>query len=132
VFVEVVHSNLSTRTNSDGRFSLGPILDLDGTLSLRLDSDADGRFDRQKLLSLREVTQGGLAAGQIELGENAFIRGTVLLSDVMGGSGHAGTTLFVPGNPFSSLTADTGAFLLRDLPTGNLSIAAFHNGYASA
>lgn len=135
VFVELLRSNLSTRTNADGRFTVGPLAEMSGTLSLRFDADGDGRFERQRLAELATLAagrSGAVEAGELLLSENAFVRGRALLGDLGTPTGHPGIVVYVPGSPFSTVTSDNGLFTLRDLPDGIVEVAAFHAGYESS
>lgn len=135
VFVELNLTNLTTRTSAEGRFTLGPLPRRDGTLSLRLDADGDGRFERQRLIPLASLAlppSGDVSVGDLELTENALVRGRVLRADLpANGGGHGGTTVFVPTSPYTTTTADNGEFILRDLPDGELQLSAWRTGYAT-
>lgn len=135
VFVEVLRTNLSALTNDDGRFTVGPLPHRSGTLSLRLDADGDGRYERQSLLDIAVLAAGGVGdiiAGELVLSENAYVRGRAVLGDKNPlDPAHGGIAVYIPETPYLTQTTDIGAYLLRDLPQGAVTLAAAKDGYAA-
>lgn len=131
--VKLKNTSLTTVANADGLFRLEPIVSTRGEVLVTLDVDGDGRPDRQRVVDLAAVGAGpgkAIALGQVTLGLNATIAGSVLRDDLgaaMGG--HRGTTVLVPEGPYATTCADDGSFLLPDLPDGPVNIAFFRDGY---
>lgn len=131
--IELSKSNVSIRAAADGRFTLKQLPSRDATVSVRWDPDGDGRFDFQRLFPVAELL-GGRDSGDVQVGDlslalNGFVRGSVRLAGVVGPRGHGGVSVFVPGYPFTTTTTDDGSYLLRDLPSGRLTVGAFRAGY---
>ncbi len=134
--IELLGSSVATLAQGeDAFFTLTPIAVETGALLIRLDLNNDGVADRQKLIRLEEIHAGpgkNVALGQIVLGINGVVQGTVLRQDLGDApSGHAGTTVFVPEGPFTTYAGDNGGFSLDKLPEGQVTLAFFRNGYAS-
>lgn len=135
--IELVGGGISTTASGETAFfSLTPIATETGALLIRLDLNADGVADRQKLIRLEEIHAGpgkNVALGQVVLGINGVVQGTVLRENIMSAnSGHAGTTIFVPEGPFTTYSGDNGGFSLDKLSEGQVTLAFFRPGYASA
>ncbi len=132
--VSLLGSGVRTRCDAQGNFLLEGITSERGQLLFRFDSDANGSFDRQKLVSLEALKAGPgrqLAIGEVLLLENARLVGRVKRGDVTGPSGHAGTLAVVPASPFSATSADDGTYVFDELPEGALSLAFFRATYVS-
>ncbi|MBL9039421.1 MAG: carboxypeptidase regulatory-like domain-containing protein [Archangium sp.] len=132
--VALLESGQGTTADATGAFRLEGIRKEAGTLLFRFDSDGDGTFDKQKVLSLEALKAGpgkDVSLGDVVLVENAQLRGKVLRSDVSTTAGHAGTLVFVPEGPFTALSADDGSYLFTDLPAGTLNVSFFRAGYVS-
>ncbi len=71
-----------------------------------------------------------VALGEVVVSRNATVAGRVLRGDNPLATGHGGTAVFVPGAPFATATADTGDFVLENLPDGPLQLAFYRAGYA--
>lgn len=131
--VKLKNTSLTTVANADGLFRLEPIASTRGEVLVTLDVDADGKPDRQRVIDLAMVGAGpgkSIALGQVTLGLNATIAGTVLRDDLgAAAGGHRGTTVLVPEGPYATTCADDGSFLLPDLPDGPVNIAFFRDGY---
>ncbi|MBS2031771.1 MAG: carboxypeptidase regulatory-like domain-containing protein [Deltaproteobacteria bacterium] len=132
-YVELSNSNLSTRTNSDGRFALGPMPSRSGLLSLKYSSKNNGTYDLQRLLDISTLAPGdtgNIEAGDLILGANGAIRGRAFL----GGSanpatGNSGIVVYVPGTPIETHAADNGLYVLDQVPAGAGAVAAIASGY---
>ncbi|MBX7117088.1 MAG: hypothetical protein K1X64_22405 [Myxococcaceae bacterium] len=134
--IELLGSSVATIAQGDDAFfTLTPIAVETGALLIRLDLNNDGVADRQKLIRLEEIHAGpgkNVALGQIVLGINGVVQGTVLRQDLGNATtGHAGTTVFIPEGPFTTYSGDNGGFSLDKLPEGQVTLAFFRNGYAS-
>lgn len=131
--VKLKNTSLATVANADGLFRLEPITSPRGEVLVTLDIDGDGKPDRQRVIDLATVGAGpgkAIALGQVTLGLNATIAGTVLRDDLgAAAGGHRGTTVLVPEGPYATTCADDGSFLLPDLPDGPVNIAFFRDGY---
>lgn len=127
----------STQTVADaetGRFVVSGITQSTGRLLFSFDADGDGVDDRQRLLELSAIGAGrgqDVALGEVALSRNATVVGRALRGDNPLGTGHGGTTVFVPGAPYATTTADTGEFVLENLPEGPLQLAFYRAGYAA-
>lgn len=127
----------SNRTTADatGRFVLEDVRVSEGQLLITFDADADGTPDRQKVLELKAIGAGlgrDIALGEVALGQNATAIGRVLRGDTPSAMGHGGTTVFVPGAPYSTATGDDGSFTLENLPEGMVQLAFFREGFEPA
>lgn len=127
--------NTGTQTFADretGRFDLRNIRISQGLVYFVFDVDGDGTPDRQRALELSAIGAGlgrDVALGEVVLSRNATVVGRVLRGDNPLPTGHAGTAVFVPGAPFATATADTGDFVLENLPEGPLQLAFYRQGY---
>ncbi|MGV3625449.1 MAG: hypothetical protein ACO1OB_31855, partial [Archangium sp.] len=121
--ITLVESGLSVESNDDGRFTLAPVVQNEGTLEI-----SSGALKR--VFSLRSIGAGfGRAAslGDVALSRNASVQGEVQLEN----SGEFGGTLvFIEGQPNSAYTSPSGAFVLRELPVGQVTLSVFRAGYA--
>lgn len=116
-----------------GRFDLRGVRVSTGLLLFAFDVDGDGTVDRQRAIELSAIGAGvgrDVALGEVVLSRNATLAGRVLRGDNPLATGHAGTAVFVPGAPFATATADTGDFVLENLPDGPLQLAFYRAGYA--
>jgi hypothetical protein len=132
VEVSLLGSGVGTVSDTSGEFRLDGITSAAGRVLLRFDAERDGRFERQRLLSLDARRAGPgrqIALGDVVLGENARLEGAALRADVLGRSGHAGSLAFVTEGPFSATTSDDGSFVFSDLPEGALTVSQFRPGY---
>lgn len=132
--VSLLGTGARTRCDAQGNFLLEGITSERGQLLFRFDSDSNGSFDRQKLVTLEALKAGPgrqLAIGEVLLLENARLVGRVKRADVTGPSGHAGTLAVVPASPFSATSADDGTYVFEDLPEGEVSLAFFRTAYVS-
>ncbi len=131
--IELLGTSLVTTSNESGYFQLSPVPVRSGQLSIRFDADGDGLPERSRLLSLESIGAGPgktTALGNVLLGGNATLQGTVLRTDLLGAaSGHGGTNVFVPQGPYLVFTGDNGGFTLPSLPEGDITIAVFREGY---
>lgn len=129
--VTVLGTGASTLTQEEGRFFLPGILQAKGSLLITLDLDGDGQADRQRLLDLSALGAGfgrDVLLGDVVLSRNAEVHGVVRLQG-RGASGLSGITVFVPGAPWSTYTADDGSYRLPGLPEGPVEIAFFEHGF---
>ena len=130
---EVALLGSSERTTADletGRFLLTGLRQAEGQVLVRFDADGDGVVDRQRLLDLAALKAGpgrDVELGDVSLARNASASGRVLRSAAA--TGHAGTTVFVPGGPWVTASADDGSYLLENLPEGPVSVAFFSAGF---
>jgi len=131
--VQLVNATIFTLADPDsGRFLLGGITERSGQVLVTFDSDNDGSVDRQKVIDFETVKAGpgrDVELGEVSLGRNATLSGTVTLADRPAGTGQAGTTAFVPGSSFLTATADDGSFMLDGLPEGLVRLSFFRVGY---
>ena len=121
--VTLVESGVTTETSAEGRFTLTPVPRSEGTLVF----EANGR---RRVLSLTELRAGPgrtTALGNVVLGANASLLGSVILED---STELAGTLAFAEGELISAFTNPAGDVLLRDLPAGQLRIGYVRAGYA--
>ncbi|MBK7862362.1 MAG: carboxypeptidase regulatory-like domain-containing protein [Archangiaceae bacterium] len=120
--------------NSEGRVALSGVVSSTGTLHFTFDADGDGAVDHQRLFSLAATGAGpgrDVFLGIIVLGRNAQITGKALKADRAGApGGHGGISVFVPEAPFVTQTGDDGTYVLRGLPEGEQTVAAFSDQYA--
>jgi hypothetical protein len=127
--------NTGTQTFADretGRFDLRNVRIREGLVYFVFDIDGDGVPDRQRALELSAIGAGpgrDVALGEVVLSRNATVVGRVRRGDNPLQTGHAGTSVFVPGAPFATTTADTGDFVLENLPEGPLQLAFYRQGY---
>lgn len=121
--ITLVESGLSVKSNDDGRFTIAPLVQTEGTLEI-----SSGALKR--VFSLQSLGVGvgrAVAMGDVALSRNASVQGEVLLEN----SNEAGGTLvFLEGQPNSAYTNQSGAFLLRELPVGAVTLSVFRAGYA--
>lgn len=126
--VQVLGTGLSTTTNASGRFLLAGLRQTRGTVLIS--ATIEGVL-RQRVFQLQAlgVAEGrDIDMGEVALSRNAVVRGTVTLEGE-GRTGLGGTTVFVPGGPWATYTADDGSFVLESLAQGALQIAAWRDGY---
>src|SRR5439155_19331342 len=125
--ISIPGTNLHAISDAQGGFTVGPLPVGSYRLLFTLRT-ATGAV-RQRLLSGVEVQRGGAtsALGDVALHQNAQVAGRALLNGAA--HGNAGVTVFVPGTDFVGATADTGQYVLRDLPEGTVRIAAFRTGF---
>ena len=132
--VTLINTGTSTFADREtGRFDLRGVRVSTGLLLFAFDIDGDGTVDRQRAIELSAIGAGvgrEVALGEVVLSRNATVAGRVLRGDNPLATGHAGTAVFVPGAPFATATADTGDFVLENLPDGPLQLAFFRAGYA--
>lgn len=122
--VRLVESGVSVLSDDDGRFSIGPIFEKQGTLEI-----SSGALKR--LLSLQSIGASfgrSIELGDVALSRNASAQGEVQLS---GGGEASGTLVFLEGQPNYGYTSQSGQFLLRDLPVGPVTLGVFREGYGS-
>jgi hypothetical protein len=131
--VTLIESGISTVANQEtGRFDLRDVRISSGLLLFEFDLERDGRIDRQRVLELTSIGAGlgrNVTLGEVVLARNATVSGRVLRGDNPLETGHGGTAVFVPGAPYATATADTGEFVLENLPQGPLQLAFFRDGY---
>lgn len=132
VEVLLLGSSAISFTDASGSFSLTGITTRVGRVLFRFDGDADGAFEKQKLMTLQALEAGpgrNISLGDVLLGDNARLEGKVLRGDVAATRGHAGTLAFIPEGPFSALSADDGSFAFDQLPEGSVALSFFRVGY---
>lgn len=130
---------LSTGTGTvaaadSGRFTLSNVRVTTGALLFTVDLDGDGVVDRQRALDLATIGAGpgkNVALGDVVLSQNATVAGRVLRADNPLPTGHGGIAVFVPGAPYATATADTGDFVLENLPEGSVRLAFFLQGFGA-
>lgn len=130
---------LSTGTGAvaaadSGRFTLSNVRVTTGALLFTVDLDGDGVVDRQRALDLATIGAGpgkNVALGDVVLSQNATVAGRVLRADNPLPTGHGGIAVFVPGAPYATATADTGDFVLENLPEGSVRLAFFLQGFGA-
>ncbi len=126
--VTVLNSNLHAVSDDQGNFVIGPLPK--GKYSLYFSATANGAL-RQKLLSGLTLTPGATGPlGDVSLQQNAQLTGHALIQGRSGGN--AGITVFSPGTDFVTATADSGSWLLANLPEGNFRVSAFRQGFTPA
>ncbi|MEW5743479.1 MAG: carboxypeptidase regulatory-like domain-containing protein, partial [Myxococcota bacterium] len=117
----------------EGRLVLGGLGHAPPPLLITFDSDADGVDDRQRLVNLAAAGAGfgrDVFLGTLALNRNAEVTGKVKRGDrAQLAGGHGGISLYVPEAPFATTSADDGTYRLSALPEGELTIAAFVEGY---
>jgi alpha-tubulin suppressor-like RCC1 family protein len=121
--ITLVEAGLTTTSQADGRFTLAPVSQGEGTLEI-----TSGALKR--LLSLETLGAGfgrTTVLGDVALSRNASVQGEVLLE---GGDEPAGTLVFLEGQPSSAYTNQAGQFLLRELPVGPVTLSLYRPGYA--
>ena len=127
--ISIPNTNLSAVSDVNGNFVIGPLPE--GRYRLQFSGASSAGGQRKRLLSSVGVTRGATTSlGDISLKQNAELAGRVLLGTQQ--LGNAGITVFVPGTDFVTTTADSGAWLLRQLPEGVVRAAAFRPGYRPA
>ncbi len=124
-----------TAADAEGRFAVFPG-DVPWTVLFRFDADGDGAFERQRLVASSELPLlpgADLSLGDVLVGENAELRGTVRRGDVQNpDAGHGGVLVEVIGAPFPAVvTGSDGSFRVRDLPPGSLTVGFSLAGYVS-
>src|SRR5438477_4541946 len=128
--ISVLGTNLHAVTDAQGSFTVGPlpVASYKVLPTLRTASGAA----RQRLLSGVQIQRGGATSslGDVPLHQNAQVAGRALLDGKA--KGNVGVSVFVPGTDFVTSTADTGQYVLRDLPEGVVRIAAFRSGFQGA
>ena len=131
----LLSTGVSTLAAADtGRFTLSNVRTAEGLLLFTFDLDGDGTADRQRALDLATIGAGpgkNVALGDVVLSQNATVTGRVLRSDNPLPTGHGGIAVFVPGAPYATATADTGDFVLENLPEGTVRLAFFQQGYGA-
>lgn len=131
----VLRTGLEARSQDEGRFLITGITQSTGTLLISLDLDGDGQIDRQRTLELLTLGAGfgrHLSLGDVVLGRNAEVHGAVSLQGSTSTGGRGGISVFVPGGPWSTYTADDGTYALTGLPEGELQVAFYKSGFAPA
>src|SRR5437868_5282887 len=76
--IALLSSSLQTHSKDDGAFLLSGITVATGDVLFRYDSDGDGTFDRQRIISLAQIGAGpghDIALGDVTLSENAQAHG---------------------------------------------------------
>lgn len=133
--VTLLSTGVSTVAAADsGRFTLSNVRTSTGLLLFTVDLDGDGVADRQRALDLATLGAGpgkNVALGDVVLSQNATVTGRVLRADNGSPTGHGGIAVFVPGAPYATATADTGDFVLENLPEGTVRLAFFLQGYGA-
>lgn len=133
--VTLLSTGASTPTATDsGRFTLSNVRATSGVLLFTFDLDGDGTIDRQRALDLATIGAGpgkNVALGDVVLSQNATVAGRVLRADNPLPTGHGGIAVFVPGAPYATATADTGDFVLENLPEGSVRLAFFLQGFGA-
>ncbi|HEY0882169.1 MAG TPA: carboxypeptidase regulatory-like domain-containing protein, partial [Archangium sp.] len=120
--VSLVEAGILVTASADGRFTLSPVTQAQGTLEIAAGS-------LRRVLSLESLGAGfgrAVALGDVALSRNASVQGEVLLDD---GGALAGTLVFLEGQPTSAYTNQAGAFLLRELPVGPVTLSVYRPGY---
>ncbi|MBX7113532.1 MAG: hypothetical protein K1X64_04290 [Myxococcaceae bacterium] len=128
--IQVLSTGLSATADDEGRFLLTGIAASAGVVLVEHEHHG---VKRQRTLRLQDVGAGrgrDISLGQVVLSRNAVVHGRVTLEGQPNATGLNGTTVFVPGGPWSALTADDGSYTLDALPEGALQISFFHAGYA--
>lgn len=127
--IAIPNTNLSAVSDANGSFVIGPLPE--GKYRLQFTGASVTGSQRRRLLSSVSVTRGATSSlGDVSLKENAELAGRVLIGTQL--LGNTGITVFVPGTDFVTTTADSGAWLLRQLPEGTLRAAAFRPGFRPA
>src|SRR3954471_24982587 len=128
--VSVLGTNLHAVSDAQGSFTGGPLPG--GSFRVLLTLQTSAGKARQRLLSGVQIQRGGATStlGDVPLHQNAQVAGRALLDG--SARGNAGVSVFVPGTDFVAGTADTGQYVLRDLPEGVVRIAAFRSGFQGA
>ncbi len=133
--VTVLSTGTGTVAAADsGRFTLSNVRVTTGALLFTVDLDGDGVIDRQRALDLAAIGAGpgkNVALGDVVLSQNATVAGRVLRADNPLPTGHGGIAVFVPGAPYATATADTGDFVLENLPEGTVRLAFFLQGFGA-
>lgn len=133
--VTLLSTGVSTLAAADSaRFTLSNVRTTEGLLLFTFDLDGDGTADRQRALDLATIGAGpgkNVALGDVVLSQNATVTGRVLRADNPLPTGHGGIAVFVPGAPYATATADTGDFVLENLPEGTVRLAFFLQGFGA-
>ena len=127
--VSVPYTNLAALSDANGSFIIGPVPE--GKYRLVIAATSVTGAQRKRLLTSVGVKRGATTSvGDVSLKQNAALAGRVLI----GGQqlGNAGITVFVPGTDFVTSTADSGAWLLQQLPEGTVRASAFRPGFRPA
>lgn len=126
--VTLLNSNVHATTDERGVFTLGPLPA--GTYKVFFSSKANGTT-RQRILTNVVVKPGATNnLGDVSIQENALLTGRAL---IMGkASGNIGITVFAPGTDYVTTTADTGGWLLSNLPEGQIRATAWRPGFSPA
>ncbi|MDP1823596.1 MAG: hypothetical protein Q8L48_10145 [Archangium sp.] len=121
--VSLIESGITLRTGDDGRFELSPVRTSAGTLRL-----SSGSVSRVLTLEALNAGPGKTTVlGDVALSQNASVQGDVARED---DPNLEGTLVFLEGEVASTYSNRAGQFLLRDLPTGSVSLAFYRQGYA--
>jgi hypothetical protein len=132
--VSLLGSSVEVVALESGRFLLAGVRSSEGQLLIQFDQDADGTFERQRVLELGDMGAGlgrDVELGEVLLGRTATVVGRALREDRPGLTGHVGTAVFVAGAPFLTTTGDDGSFVFEGLPEGPVSLSFFRDGFAT-
>lgn len=122
--VSILNSNVHVQTDERGQFLLGPVTA--GTYRLFFSHQ-----NRQRIISGFAVRADATESmGDVSLQENALLTGRALIQGRT--MGNVGITVFSPGTDFITTSADTGGWLLSNLPEGPLRATAWRPGFLPA
>ena len=130
ILVELIGSNRTTTTNSDGYFEFPGIVA--GVYRLRIFRANYEPIELDEIQVVRD--QLSLVPEQNMVLAKAFVRGNVFLQDAEAlGIGHEGVTVSIFGNDESteSQTQADGSFATGGIRPGFYSVKAVHEGYRS-